>query len=435
MKTTIATVLRLASIALILFVMPVGVMGQDVGEPEQAAKFSKEELTQMLAPIALYPDSLVAQVLMASTYPLELVEAERWRRQNMALQGDELDNALKEKPWDPSVKSICHFPDLLFSLSEKLDQTRKLGDAFLAQENEVMATVQELRRKADQQGNLKTTTEQKVIVEREIIRIEPADPRVVYVPVYNPLYVYGPWWYPAYPPYYWYYPPGYGIVGGYIGFAPGIFIGFDLFSWVWFDWPYYRIHVNYVRTGRFHHYHRRSDHGVTIWRHTPYHRRGVAYRDRRTGETYGQKPPRPAPFRPETRGYPRGSAGPGLTGTQPPDERRARPGTPQMKREFPGGQAPAEHREGTVVTPRVQPGREQIQRAPGGYTPFRGAGEGTFERRAIRRGETSLQGTSPVPRTGTGGSWSRPARPAGGSFRGSDIKMPGGGARGGGGRR
>lgn len=435
MKATIRTLLKAACIVIAMLAMPIGVMGQDGGETEQAAKFSKEELTQMLAPIALYPDSLVAQVLMASTYPLELVEAERWRRQNTALQGDELDNALKEKSWDPSVKSLCHVPDLLFSLSEKLDQTRKLGDAFLAQENEVMATVQELRRKADQQGNLTTTTEQKVVVEREIIRIEPADPRVVYVPVYNPLYVYGPWWYPAYPPYYWYYPPGYGIVGGYIGFAPGIFIGFDLFSWVWFDWPYYRVHVNYSRTARFHHYHRRGDYGVTTWRHIPYHRRGVAYRDRRTGEQFGQRPPRMTPPRSESRGYPRGSMEPGLRATHPPGEWKARTGVPQTRRAPPGTQGQAERRNGSLAAPPTQPGREQIQRAPGGYTPFRGAGEGTFERRAIRRGETSIRSTAPVPRTGTGGNWSRPTRPSGGGFSGSETRMPGGGSRGGGNRR
>ena len=436
MKATIRTLLKAACIAIAMIAMPIGVMGQDEGETEQAAKFSKEELTQMLAPIALYPDSLVAQVLMASTYPLELVEAERWRRQNTALQGEELDNALKEKSWDPSVKSLCHFPDLLFSLSEKLDQTRKLGDAFLAQEDEVMATVQELRRKADQQGNLKTTTEQKVVVEREIIKIEPADPRVVYVPVYNPLYVYGPWWYPAYPPYFWYYPPGYGIVGGYIGFSPGIFIGFNLFSWVWFDWPYHRVYVNYGKTGHFHHYHRRGDYGATTWNHTPYHRRGVAYRDRRTGEQFGQRPPRMAPARPESRGYPgREPTRQEWRGSHVPGERRDRNGVPQAGRVPSGSQGPSVRRDGSVATPRIQPERERMQRAPGGYTPFRGAGEGTFERRAIRRGETSIRSGAPTQRGGTGGNWGRQMRQPGGGSRGGEMRMPGGGSRGGGGRR
>ncbi|MDH4233025.1 MAG: DUF3300 domain-containing protein, partial [Nitrospirota bacterium] len=152
----------LALMIIAMLMLPPATAAQDPGQPEQDGRFKKEELVQMLAPIALYPDSVIAQMLMASTYPLEIVEAERWLRQNKELKGDALDNALKEKTWDPSVKSLCHLPDVLFAMSEKLDQTRKLGDAFLIQQDEVMAAIQELRRKADEQGNLKTTGEQKV---------------------------------------------------------------------------------------------------------------------------------------------------------------------------------------------------------------------------------------------------------------------------------
>jgi len=236
MRTATITIRGLALIIITMLVMPPGISAQDFGEAEQTERFKKEELDQMLAPIALYPDSLIAQILMASTYPLEVVEAERWLRQNKHLKGDELNNALLKKTWDPSIKSLCHFPDVLFAMSDKLDQTRKLGDAFLSQEDDVMATIQELRQKARDQGNLKTTKEQQVIVEREIIRIEPADPAVVYVPVYDPLYVYGPWWYPLYPPYYWYYPPGFVVTSGFISFGPRFFIGIGLFPWAWFDW-------------------------------------------------------------------------------------------------------------------------------------------------------------------------------------------------------
>ncbi|WP_306532543.1 DUF3300 domain-containing protein [Geobacter sp.] len=436
MKTTIMTLLKVACAVIVMLVLPAGTMAQDAGESDPATRFSKEELTQMLAPIALYPDSMIAQLLMASTYPLELVEAERWRRQNTSLQGEELDNALKAMPWDPSVKSLCHYPDVLFAMSDKLDQTRKLGDAFLGQKDEVMATVQELRRKAEQQGNLKTTSEQKVIDEQEVIQIEPVDPRVIHVPVYNPLYVYGPWWYPAYPPYYWYYPPGYGIVGGYIGFSPGIFIGFNLFSWVWFDWHTHHIHTDYYKTRRFHHYDSHRGYGGRTWQHNPVHRRGVAYRDRRTGESFGQRPPRMSPANPETRGYPGRTWGsPTWRGTQAPGERRERIGVPQTGRERSVPQGPAVRREGTVVTPRIQPGRERVQRPSGGYSPFRGVGEGTFERRAVRRGESSIRSGAPVPRSGTRGSWSGQTRQPGGGFQGGGMRQPGGGSRGGGTRR
>ena len=120
-------------IMIIMLMTPVVPMAQDTGDSDQPNRFSKEELTQMLAPIALYPDALTAQVLMASTYPLEIVEADRWRGQNKQLKGDDLDAALQSRSWDPSVKSLCHFPDILASMSDKLDQTRKLGDAFLGQ--------------------------------------------------------------------------------------------------------------------------------------------------------------------------------------------------------------------------------------------------------------------------------------------------------------
>ena len=161
----------------------------------------------MLAPIALYPDELVSQILMASTYPLEVVQADRWAKSHKQSAGDVLTKQLEKEPWDPSVKSLINFPTVLASMSEKLDVTTKIGDAFLAQEGDVMATIQLLRKKAYDAGNLKTTKEQKVVVEKEIIIIQPANPQVIYVPTYSPTVVYGVWAYPAYPPYYYYPPP------------------------------------------------------------------------------------------------------------------------------------------------------------------------------------------------------------------------------------
>ena len=194
----------LVLVLVLMVAVPPGTFGQQAAPPA----FKPEELEQILAPIALYPDSLLAQIFMASTYPLEIVQADRWAKQNTTLKADALTAALEKQPWDPSVKSLVNFPQVLTMMSEKLDWTQKLGDAFLAQQKEVMATVQTLRKKAVEAGNLKTTKEQQVIVEKETIIIQSASPQVVYVPTYNPTVVYGAWPYPAYPPAP-YYPPGY----------------------------------------------------------------------------------------------------------------------------------------------------------------------------------------------------------------------------------
>ena len=189
----------------LVLAIPPGVIAQ---QAQANAVFKPEELEQILAPIALYPDSLVAQILMASTYPLEVVQADRWAKQNASLKGEALTKALEAQDWDPSVKSLVNFPQVLTMMSEKLEWTQKLGDAFLEQQKPVMDTIQSLRAKAQAAGNLQTTKEQTVIVEEKIIKIEPASPQVVYVPSYNPTVVYGAWPYPTYPPYS-YYPPGY----------------------------------------------------------------------------------------------------------------------------------------------------------------------------------------------------------------------------------
>src|SRR5215475_7500246 len=148
-------------IALLVWPWPVRLAAQGTG-----TTFKPEEIEQLVAPIALYPDSLVAQILMASTYPLEIVQADRWVKANKTLQGEALTAALEAQNWDPSVKSLVNFPQVLAMMSEKLDLTQKLGDAFLAQQKDVMDAIQRLRAKAQAQGNLKTTKEQNVIVEQ-----------------------------------------------------------------------------------------------------------------------------------------------------------------------------------------------------------------------------------------------------------------------------
>ena len=162
--------------------------------------FKQEELDQMLAPVALYPDALLAQMLMASTYPLEVVEAGRWVNQHKGLSGAALQGALAGQPWDASVKSLCAFPQILNRMSRDLSWTQKLGDAFIDQQQQVMDTVQNLRRKAQAAGTLRSNAQQQVGTADDDITIEPANPQVVYVPTYDPTLVYGSWWWPGYPP-------------------------------------------------------------------------------------------------------------------------------------------------------------------------------------------------------------------------------------------
>jgi hypothetical protein len=226
----------IALVVMVLVILaPVWAQSQDNSESSSAQNFSKEELAQMLAPIALYPDALLSQVLMASSYPFEVVEADRFMAKNPDLNGGALDNTLKEKDWDVSVLSLCYYPKVLSMMTENLNWTARLGDAFVNQQQEVMDTVQELRGKAYAEGNITTTNEQKVIVEERIIRIETASPDYMYVPVYDPYVIYGPWWYPAYLPFSIFY-PGVAVIGPRIVFSPRVYVGFGVFGWSSFNW-------------------------------------------------------------------------------------------------------------------------------------------------------------------------------------------------------
>ena len=289
-------------------------MAEDSVITEEPQTFNEEQLAQMLAPIALYPDELIAQVLLASTYPLEIVMADRWVQQNSDLKGQELADALERETWDPSVKALVNFPTVLGMLSQKLDLTTKLGDAFLEQKEEVMGTIQELRRKAADAGNLKSTREQKVVVEEDAIIIEPADSRVIYVPTYDPFVVYGPWWYPAYPPYYFYSRPYPGVV---FSFGIGVTLGLPWgYAWGGWDWYNSSIYINtnrnlnhnrYIDRSRYiRHYERRGQpvrSGQVPWLHDPGHRRGVAYKDKANARKFGQLPVRHGEPRRESRGF------------------------------------------------------------------------------------------------------------------------------------
>jgi hypothetical protein len=288
-------------IIILLLALPAPGQSQENVEEEASESFTNEQLAQMLAPIALYPDALLSQVLMASTYPLEVIEADRWVKKHEQLKGDSLDDSIQDKNWDPSVKSLCHFPSVLSLMSEKITETTRLGNAFLAQENEVMDVIQKLRTEAYKQGNLTSTSEQKVTKKEEIIVIEPAYPNVVYVPYYNPHYVYGTWWYPAYPPYYW--GPFPVVVGPGISFWPSPFISFSFVSWSYFDWHRRSIYIDIHKRPRYFR-HQKWNARSGSWYHSPKHRRGVAYHNKLTARKYGKSPARPGTFRRDIRGFP-----------------------------------------------------------------------------------------------------------------------------------
>lgn len=269
----------------------------------QGGTFQNDQLEQLVAPIALYPDALLAQVLMASTYPLEIVEAARWSAKNSKVTGDKLEAALKEQTWDPSVKSLCAFPDVVKRMNDNLDWVQDLGDAFLGQREALMACVQTMRRKAYDSGNLKSSKEITVTEQTDkVIVIQSAQPEVVYVPTYYPTAVYGGWSYPSY-----YYPPMYppAPAGGmFFSFTAGMVWGAAI--WGDCDWGGNDVDIdidnynNFIdkteidarkqdlknragegRTGE------GGRQGKGNWQHSPEHRKGVGYKNDQVAQRFG----------------------------------------------------------------------------------------------------------------------------------------------------
>jgi len=235
----------LAGLLVLLLAAPSWVFAQNAGADKT---FRQEELDQMLAPVALYPDPLLAQILVAATYPTQVTEADRWVRENADLKGDALNNALDGMDWDLSVKALVPFPQVLSMMDDKLSWTDRLGEAFLAQQADVMDTIQKLRSRAQAAGNLKSTPEQTVLVKGDSIEIAPANPEMVYVPYYDPAAIYGAWWYPAYPPYAWYPFGGPVISYGLFGFAAGFAVA-SAWNWGWghWDWGHRSMDINITR--------------------------------------------------------------------------------------------------------------------------------------------------------------------------------------------
>ena len=267
------------------------------------AAYTQAELDQMLAPIALYPDPLLSQILMASTYPIEVVEAARWSRANPGVLGDAAVHMVQDRDWDPSVKSLVAFPQVLARMDENIEWTRKLGEAFIVQEPVVMETIQALRRRAQASGQLVSDDRLSVLDEARSIAIAPVNPQYVYVPYYDPWVAYGPWWWPAYPPVVWAPWPGYvrvyrpGLSAGFWWGAPvGISVGF-FFGGV--DWTRRQVRVVHVDN----YYVRPPVVTRTVilrpgrWQHDPWHRRGAEYRDPGARQQFAA----PAPLRVQPR--------------------------------------------------------------------------------------------------------------------------------------
>jgi len=403
----------LICIIALMLIAPMEVIAQEGGT---AKVFKQEELDQMLAPIALYPDSLLTQVLMASTYPLEVVQAERWAKQNKDMKGDALAKALEAQPWDPSVKSLVNFPQVLTMMSEKLDWTQKVGDAFLAQQKDVMGTIQNLRHKAEASGNLKTTKEQVVKVEKEVIIIEPASPQVIYVPTYNPTVVYGTWAYPAYPPYP-VYPPGYVAGGAVFGFAAGAAVGAAWgYAWGNSNWHGGDVDVDVNRNTNINNNIDRSKYkqqyqgkggqaGQGKWQHDSSHRGGASYRDQGTAQKYN-----------------RGTGGEAAKSREAYRGRSEQGGADQLK-----GRQDAGQRGGQMDRGGASPG--QMDR---GGSAFSGMDRGSSATRDFsNRGSSSRQSMSSGSRGGGGFGG---GASGGGGFSGGGSRGGGGGGFSGGGR-
>jgi hypothetical protein len=272
---TMARFSRLIMIAL-LWCVPLGALAQQPTTTPTQPLLKPAELDQLLAPIALHPDPLLSEILIASTYPLEVVQADRWAKSNKTLKGDALTAALEKQSWDDSVKSLVPVPSVLAMMSEQLDWTQKLGDAVLAQQADVMDAVQRLRARGRANGKLESTKEQTVTVktenQKQYVVVEPTSPNEIYVPYYEPAVVYGDWPYPDYEPYY--FPPPYGYIPGAalatgVAFAAGVAVRHAF--WGNCDWGRGNINVVANRSVDIANINRGK------WEHNAAHRQGVKY--------------------------------------------------------------------------------------------------------------------------------------------------------------
>ena len=296
-------------------------LAQDAPPPPPPGQtLSPDQLDGLVAPIALYPDPLVSQILVAATYPLEVVQAYQWMQRNPGLSGPALTQAAQEQNWDPSIQALVVFPDVMKRLNEDVTWTNNLGNAFLTQQADVMDAIQRMRRKAQDAGKLASTQQQSVVQTTDagqpVIEIVPANPDVIYVPVYDPAWIWGPpLWYP-YPRWYWPPRPAFGA-GVFFGFGPGITIG-AFFGGGWGGWGGWGWHpgwgsrtviVNntFITRNNFNATRITNVHGTTVWNHDSFHRQGVPYANRELSQRY-QAPVRENLRTPESHNAPAANA-------------------------------------------------------------------------------------------------------------------------------
>lgn len=271
-----------------------GSLAQTAAVAAATSSLTPAQMDQLVAPVALYSDALLADVLTASTYPLEVVEARRWTSDpaNAALKGDALTAALDTLDWSPSVKALVPFPEILQMMDDHLDWTERLGEAFLAQQGDVMDAVQRLRHRAEIAGTLKSLPQQTVANDGDDVTISPPSTEVIYIPTYDPWCAYGVWPYPTYPPYYYSPWPGFCGPDDYaIAFDAGVFLPFAFWDWGYFDWRGHHIRIRHDRYEQYHGGHEPAGHAGhepagDVWNHNPVHRVGVPYRDQRNVQQF-----------------------------------------------------------------------------------------------------------------------------------------------------
>jgi len=384
-------------------IFAITVMGP--AESRAQATFSMEQLDALTAPIALYPDTLLAQVMIASTYPAEVAQAGQWAQQNSSLKGAALDSALQQQPWDPSVKALAQTPTVLQQMNSKMDWTQQLGDAVLAQQQDVMDSVQRLRQRAQDAGNLMTTEQQRIVTQpapagggAETIVIEQANPQVIYVPSYEPQVVYGGWPSPSYPPYYWPPPVGYGYPG--YAFGSGLMwgAGFAIGAAAWgnaFDWGGGDININANRNNFTNINNNRANNisnNRSNWQHNAEHRGGSNYRDSATREKFGKSNGAAVDSRRQSRGFDQAGqrAGQGQLG------QGQRPNQGQLSQQLGQQRGNAGQRGGQGQLGQQRPNQGQLSQQLGQQR----AGQGQFGQQRGNTGNQFAQNRSNMERRG-----------------------------------